>query len=171
MKQATTRGTIAALGATAVIAGGLLGAAATAGATPAPAEHGNVVQPLGTCDNAPNDPNKNPNADTAVKWFEARKGSTKYEHCCQKAAGLSWDRDTKHASAIKFWKSSDGKRHTKGTPPKGAFVFWDISSYGHVGVADGKGGFWSTGVNGKIGHAKSTKHFGNYLGWKAGNSN
>ncbi|TWP52502.1 hypothetical protein FKR81_09250 [Lentzea tibetensis] len=107
----------------------------------------------------------------AVKWFSDRRGSTAYEHYCERAVRLAWARSTHHASAIDHWRSSDGARHTTGTPPKGAFVFWNISQWGHVGVADGNGGFWSTGVNGRIGHATSTGYFGSYLGWKPGNSN
>jgi hypothetical protein len=83
---------------------------------------------------------------------------------------LAWDRTTHHASAIEHWRSSDGARHTTGTPPRGAFVFWNISAYGHVGIADGTGGVWATSVNGAIGHARQS-YFGSYLGWKPGNSN
>ncbi|OZM71724.1 hypothetical protein CFN78_19460 [Amycolatopsis antarctica] len=107
----------------------------------------------------------------AIKWFSSRKGSTEYQGYCERAARLSWDRKTHHASAIAHWNSSDGAKHTTGTPPKGAFVFWNISEYGHVGVADGNGGFWATSVGGAIGHASSVNYFNAYLGWKPGNSN
>ncbi|MEU7474832.1 hypothetical protein AB0A63_02540 [Lentzea sp. NPDC042327] len=107
----------------------------------------------------------------AVNWMSSRRGSTAYEGYCERAVRLAWDRATHHASAIDHWRSSDGTRRTTGTPPKGAFVFWNISQYGHVGIADGNGGFWSTSVGGKIGHAGSVGYFSNYLGWKPGNSN
>jgi len=110
-------------------------------------------------------------AAQAISWYSSRSGSTAYEGYCEKAARLSWARKTHHASAIAHWKSSDGARHTTGKPPKGAFVFWNISSYGHVGIADGSGGFWATDVGGKIGHKPSTSYFSHYLGWKPGNSN
>jgi len=109
-------------------------------------------------------------ANGAVKWYKNRKGSTAHEGYCERAARLSWNRKTHHPSAIDHWRSSDGARHTTGTPPRGAFVFWNISSYGHVGIADGNGGVWATSVNGKIGHVKQG-YFKNYLGWKKGNSN
>ncbi|GAA0644593.1 hypothetical protein GCM10010174_79520 [Kutzneria viridogrisea] len=109
-------------------------------------------------------------ADQAIAWYSSRNGSTAYQGYCEKAARLAWDRTTHHASAIEHWRSSDGVRHTTGTPPKGAFVFWDISAYGHVGIADGAGGVWATSVNGRIGHAKQS-YFSHYLGWKPGNSN
>ncbi len=110
-------------------------------------------------------------ASQAIAWYSSRRGSTAYEGLCEKAARLSWARTTHHASAIEHWRSSDGVRHTTGTPPAGAFVFWNISSFGHVGVADGHGGFWSTSISGRIGHATSVHHFSHYLGWKRGNSN
>ncbi len=107
----------------------------------------------------------------SMPTYSSRNGSTAYQGQCEKAARLSWARRTHHPSAIEHWKSSDGVRHTTGTPPAGAFVFWNISKFGHVGVADGHGGFWATSVHGRIGHASSVHYFKNYLGWKPGNSN
>jgi len=110
-------------------------------------------------------------AQQAINWYKSRKGSTAYEGYCEKAARLSWARTTHHPSAIQHWNSSDGARHKNKKAPKGAFVFWNISSYGHVGISDGSGGAWATDVNGHIGHIASLSHFSNYLGWKPGNSN
>lgn len=109
-------------------------------------------------------------ANQAISWFSSRNGSTAYQGYCERAVRLAWNRTTHHASAIEHWRSSDGARHTTGTPPRGAFVFWNISAYGHVGIADGNGGVWATSVNGAIGHARQG-YFANYLGWKPGNSN
>ena len=50
-------------------------------------------------------------------------------------------------------------------------MFWNISEFGHVGIADGNGGIWATSVGGAIGHASCMHYFNNYLGWKPGNSN
>ncbi|MGC7098009.1 hypothetical protein ACPZ19_25345 [Amycolatopsis lurida] len=109
-------------------------------------------------------------ANGAINWFRNRNGSTAYQGYCERAVRLAWNRRTHHASAIAHWRSSDGARRTTGTPPRGAFVFWNISQYGHVGLADGSGGVWATSVNGRIGHARQS-YFANYLGWKPGNSN
>jgi len=106
----------------------------------------------------------------AIGWFRAREGSTEHDGYCERAVRLAWDRSTHHASAIAHWRSSDGARHTGTNPPRGAFVFWNISSFGHVGLSDGNGGVWATSVNGRIGHV-SRGYFANYLGWKPGNSN
>jgi hypothetical protein len=106
----------------------------------------------------------------AIGWFRARQGSTEHDGYCERAVRLAWNRSTHHASAIAHWNSSDGARHTGTNPPRGAFVFWNISAYGHVGLSDGNGGVWATGVNHRIGHV-SRGYFANYLGWKYGNSN
>lgn len=106
----------------------------------------------------------------AITWFRNRDGSTEYDGYCERAVRLAWNRATHHASAIDHWRSSDGARHTGTNPPRGAFVFWNISSFGHVGLSDGNGGVWATSVNGRIGHVSRT-YFANYLGWKPGNSN
>lgn len=47
-------------------------------------------------------------------------------------------------------------------------MFWNISRFGHVGVADGKGGFYATGVQGRIGHASGVGYYHRYLGWIPG---
>ena len=106
-------------------------------------------------------------ADRAIAWYRARLGSTSYEGWCEKAARTAWGCTPKYPSAIAHWKRS-GPRHTTGTPPKGAFVFWNISRFGHVGLADGRGGFYATGVNGRIGHASSVHYYRHYLGWIPG---
>jgi hypothetical protein len=151
------RTAIAAAALTVAALGTSLGMSAPAMAAPASTQSAQIVAPA--------------TAAGAVAWYSSRSGSTAYEGYCEKAARLSWARTTHHASAIDHWNSSDGAKHTTGTPPKGAFVFWNISEFGHVGVADGNGGFWSTSISGHIGHATSVSHFSNYLGWKPGNSN
>lgn len=106
-------------------------------------------------------------AERAIAWYRARLGSTAYEGWCEKAARTAWGCAPKYPSAITHWKHS-GPKHTTGTPPKGAFVFWNISRFGHVGIADGRGGFYATGVNGRIGHASSVHYYRHYLGWIPG---
>ncbi|AZP22803.1 hypothetical protein EJC51_46265 [Streptomyces aquilus] len=106
-------------------------------------------------------------ADRAIAWYRARLGSRAYEGWCEKAARTAWGCAPKYPSAIAHWKRS-GPKHTTGTPPKGAFVFWNISQFGHVGIADGRGGFYATGVNGRIGHASSVHYYRHYLGWIPG---
>lgn len=104
-------------------------------------------------------------ADKAIAWYHHRKGSTAYEHYCEKAAENSYNRTGVYASAIADWSAQAGHRHPGGAhPPRGALVFWKTSVFGHVGVADGNGGFCSSSINGHIGCAK-LPYFQNYLGW------
>ncbi|MET9088871.1 hypothetical protein ABZX77_44525 [Streptomyces sp. NPDC004237] len=106
-------------------------------------------------------------ADKAIVWYRARLGSTAYEGWYEKAARTAWGCPPKYPSAIAHWNRS-GPKHTTGTPPQGAFVFWNISKFGHIGIADGRGGFYATGVHGRIGHATGVRYYRNYLGWIPG---
>ncbi|MEB3367004.1 CHAP domain-containing protein [Saccharopolyspora mangrovi] len=145
--------------ATALIVAPLAAQPALAAAPAAPAVQSAAVAPL-----APGDGT----AQGAVEWFEARAGDTSYEGMCEMAAENAWGVTGVWPSAIEHWNGAvaAGKAHTDGsTPPAGAFVYWNISEYGHVGIADGNGGFHSSSVNGAIGHADSTSYFANYLGW------
>ncbi|MEV6272062.1 CHAP domain-containing protein [Kribbella sp. NPDC051936] len=106
-------------------------------------------------------------ADDAIAWFAARNGSTAYQGYCEKAVENSYGRSGVYASAIANWNDAvrRGAAHRGDlNPPKGALVFWNISSYGHVGLATGDGNFWATSVNGAIGK-RSLPYFSNYLGW------
>lgn len=170
-RKTSSRARVVAIGAAAVFGGTLLGVAP---ASAAPAQR-QVAHQTTAATGAPPDEvwgkaAARRTAAQAIAWYRHRKGSTAYEGYCERAARLSWARKTHHASAIAHWRSSDGARHRKGKPPKGAFVFWNISQYGHVGIADGHGGFWATSVAGHIGHRKSVHYFSHYLGWKRGNS-
>lgn len=101
----------------------------------------------------------------ALQWFHNHAGSTAYEHFCEKAVENSYGRSGVYASAIADWNAQGGHRHPGNMhPPRGALVFWKTSVFGHVGVADGNGGFCSTSVNGRIGCAR-LPYFSNYLGW------
>ncbi|MEV0700421.1 CHAP domain-containing protein [Saccharopolyspora sp. NPDC050389] len=107
-------------------------------------------------------------AQGAIEWYKARIGDTSYQGLCEKAAENAWGTTGVWPSAIAHWNAakSAGKAHTDGsTPPKGAFVYWNISQYGHVGIADGNGGIYASSIGGAIGHADSVSYFNNYLGW------
>ncbi|MGZ0152020.1 CHAP domain-containing protein [Kribbella sp. WER1] len=106
-------------------------------------------------------------ADDAINWFSARNGSTAYQGYCEKAVENAYGTTGVYASAIANWNDAvrRGAAHKGDTnPPKGALVFWNISSYGHVGVATGDGNFWATSVSGAIGK-RALPYFSNYLGW------
>ena len=99
----------------------------------------------------------------AIAWMQNHAGNTGYEGYCEKAVENAYGTTGVWASAIAHWNA--GVHHTGSTAPKGAFVYWNTSQFGHVGIADGNGGFYSSSINGAIGHATSVSHFQNYLGW------
>ncbi|TCC17280.1 CHAP domain-containing protein [Kribbella sindirgiensis] len=106
-------------------------------------------------------------ADDAIAWFAARNGSTAYQGYCEKAVENAYGRTGVYASAIANWNDAvrRGAAHRGDlNPPKGALVFWNISAYGHVGVATGDSNFWATSVDSRIGKAR-LPYFSNYLGW------
>ncbi len=174
MKSGLLGKIVGALGIAALIATG----AGTAAAEPQPTEvysqitAADIADPTAIlpADSADGEIGTLQTVEGAITWFRNREGSTEHDGYCERAVRLAWNRSTHHASAIAHWNSSDGARHTTGAPPRGAFVFWNISSFGHVGLSDGNGGVWATSVNGRIGHV-SRGYFSNYLGWKPGNSN
>lgn len=100
----------------------------------------------------------------AIQWYKNHLGSTGWQGLCEKAAENSYGVTGVWASANAHWNGASPK-HTTGTPPAGSFVYWNISAYGHVGIADGSGGFYATSVGGAIGHGSSVSYFNNYRGW------
>ncbi|MCR6481799.1 CHAP domain-containing protein [Amycolatopsis sp. OK19-0408] len=103
----------------------------------------------------------------AVQWYKNHQGSTAYQGLCEKAAENAYGTTGVWASANAHWNGASPK-HTTGTPPAGSFVYWNISAYGHVGIADGNGGFYASSVGGAIGHGSSVSYFTNYRGWTPG---
>jgi hypothetical protein len=100
----------------------------------------------------------------AVQWYKNHAGSTAWQGLCEKAAENAYGTTGVWASANAHWNGASPK-HTTGTPPAGSFVYWNISAYGHVGIADGSGGFYASSVGGAIGHGSSVSYFNNYRGW------
>lgn len=104
----------------------------------------------------------------AIEWFQAHMGDASYQGLCEKAVENAYGTTGVWASAIAHWNGAVnvGKAHPGDmNPPLGAFVYWDISQYGHVGISDGNGGFYATSVDGAIGHGGSLDYYGSYLGW------
>ncbi|WP_394834732.1 hypothetical protein LVJ94_50380 [Pendulispora rubella] len=102
----------------------------------------------------------------AVKWMKNHVGSTEYEHKCETAVEVAYGTRYVYADAKEHWQSVE--IHKNKNAPYGAFVFWNISQWGHVGISDGDGGFYSSGINGKIGHKNSLDFFNKYVGWAKG---
>jgi hypothetical protein len=104
----------------------------------------------------------------AVQWMQANLGDTSLEGYCELAVERAYGTSGQWPSAIDHWYGAvnAGKAHPGDySPPVGAFVYWNTSQWGHVGIADGAGGFYSTSVGGAIGHRDNLGYFVNYLGW------
>jgi hypothetical protein len=134
-----------------------LGAVPLAEASAAPAA---IVAPMSAGDGTP---------AGAVAWYKAHNGSTAWQSYCEKAAENAYGTTGVWASANAHWNGASPKHVGDHNPPLGAFVYWNISAYGHVGISDGAGGFWATSVNGRIGHVTKAMggydYFNNYRGW------
>ncbi|WP_091670893.1 CHAP domain-containing protein [Amycolatopsis marina] len=133
---------------------------ATAPGSPAvaPAEPGFSVQGAG--DGTP---------AGAVQWFRNRIGSTAYQELCEKAVENAYGVTGVWASANAHWFGASPKHPGNHNPPTGAFVYWNIGQYGHVGISDGAGGFYATSVGGRIGHVTKSgggySYYRGYRGW------
>jgi hypothetical protein len=107
-------------------------------------------------------------AGGAIAWMQGHAGSSGWEGYCEMAVENAWGTTGVWPSAIDHWNGAVqyGKAHPGDpNPPAGAFVYWNISQYGHVGIADGNGGFYSSSLGAAIGHADSVYYFASYLGW------
>lgn len=104
----------------------------------------------------------------AIQWMANHTGYTGWEGYCEMAVENAYGTTGVWASAIAHWYGAIqwGKAHPGDwNAPRGAFVYWNTSQWGHVGISDGYGGFYSTSVAGAIGHRASKGYFANYLGW------
>ena len=104
----------------------------------------------------------------AIQWMQAKNGSRNWEGLCEKAVENAYGTTGVWPSAIAHWRGAinAGKAHPGNwNAPRGAFVYWNTSQFGHVGVSDGNGGFYSSSVGGAIGHRTNKNYFVNYLGW------
>jgi hypothetical protein len=104
----------------------------------------------------------------AIQWMQNHAGSTAWEGYCEKAVENAYGTTGVWASAKAHWQGAinAGKAHPGSyAAPRGAFVYWNTSQFGHVGISDGNGGFYSSSVGGHIGHASNKNYFVNYLGW------
>ncbi len=104
----------------------------------------------------------------AIQWMQNHAGNSGWEGLCEKAVENAYGTTGVWASAIAHWQGAKnaGKAHPGDwNAPRGAFVYWNTSQFGHVGISDGNGGFYSSSVGGAIGHGGNKNYFVNYLGW------
>lgn len=126
---------------------------------------------------------KAPDADaarySAADWGKGGVGEWSYD--CVKFVDSAWFNATgrsadllRNGNAADIFNSynADGLVQ-QGTPPAGAAVFWpDIAGgYGHIALADGHGGVWTTtgssdGAHGAVTHLNADQiHYSGRTGW------
>lgn len=101
--------------------------------------------------------------DAAIATFESKIGSTTYENWCERAVENAFGTQGHYASAIDDWESQQQHadwRHA----PRGAMVFYDTSSDGHVALSLGDGRVVSSSAHHRVGIVP-VDYFQRPLGW------
>jgi cell wall-associated NlpC family hydrolase len=105
----------------------------------------------------------NSKAEAAISWFMNRTGSTAFEGKCELAVENAFGKSGQYPTAIANWNARS-KRTPYNAAPRGALVFYNTSSSGHVAISLGDGRVVSTSAGGKIGIVPIS-YFQNPLGW------
>jgi hypothetical protein len=101
--------------------------------------------------------------EAAIQRFESRIGTTRYEGYCERAVENAFGTQGHYASAIQDWHSQD--QHTDWrNAPRGAMVFYNTSSNGHVALSLGDGRVVSSSDHGHVGIVP-IDHYQRPLGW------
>jgi hypothetical protein len=101
--------------------------------------------------------------DAAIDRFESKIGSSQYEDYCERAVENAFGTQGHYASAIEDWHSQ--QQHSDWQhAPKGAMVFYDTSSDGHVALSLGDGRVVSSSAHHQVGIVP-VGFFQHPLGW------
>jgi cell wall-associated NlpC family hydrolase len=101
--------------------------------------------------------------DSAISRFESKIGSTQYENYCERAVENAFGTQGHYASAIDDWESQDQHKDWQDAP-RGAMVFYDTSSDGHVALSLGDGRVVSSSAHHQVGIVP-VGYFQHPLGW------
>lgn len=101
--------------------------------------------------------------ESAVDRFESKIGSTQYENWCERAVENAFGTQGHYASAIQDWESQDQHSDWQHAP-RGAMVFYDTSSDGHVALSLGDGRVVSSSAHHQVGIVP-VGYFQHPLGW------
>ena len=93
-------------------------------------------------------------------------GSSAYEELCETAVENAFGTSGVYPTAHANWLARPDKHLDWQDAPRGALVFYDTSSDGHVAISLGNGEVISTSINGRIGIAR-IGFLQNPLGWAA----
>ncbi|MHC1561244.1 C40 family peptidase [Actinomycetospora sp. C-140] len=99
----------------------------------------------------------------AIDRFESRIGTTRYEGYCERAVENAFGTQGHYGSAIQDWHSQDQHSDWQHAP-RGAMVFYNTSSNGHVALSLGDGRVVSSSAHGRVGIVP-IDHFQHPLGW------
>lgn len=102
-------------------------------------------------------------ADAAVDRFMSHVGSTQYENWCERAVENAYGTQGHYASAIEDWQSQHQHSDWQHAP-RGALVFYDTSSDGHVALSLGDGRVVSSSAHHQVG-VVPVGYFQHPLGW------
>ena len=102
--------------------------------------------------------------ETAIDRFQAMSGSTSLENMCELAVEKAYGTSGRYSSALVDWQTGPQHRDWQNAP-RGALVFYDTSSDGHVAVSLGDGRVISTSAHGQVGIVP-IGYFSSPLGWK-----
>jgi hypothetical protein len=101
--------------------------------------------------------------DSAIDRFESKIGSTQYENWCERAVENAFGTQGHYASAIEDWESQQQHKDWQNAP-RGAMVFYDTSSDGHVALSLGDGRVVSSSAHHQVGIVP-VGYFQHPLGW------
>ena len=101
--------------------------------------------------------------DSAIDRFESKIGSTQYENYCERAVENAFGTQGHYASAIDDWESQQQHKDWQDAP-RGAMVFYDTSSDGHVALSLGDGRVVSSSAHHQVGIVP-VGYFQHPLGW------
>jgi hypothetical protein len=106
----------------------------------------------------------NPKVEAAIGWFLSRTGMAAYTGQCELAVENAFGTESVYANAFANWQAQPVKHTDWQNAPRGALVFYDTSSDGHVAISLGDGTVASTSVNSRIG-VVAASFFQNPIGW------
>lgn len=146
----------------------------TAGATPAGSSAHSVVTPVSAeptsatatvpeLTKAAGMAHQGQKVDAAIARFESKIGSSQYENWCERAVENAFGTQGHYASAIEDWESQQQHRDWQHAP-RGAMVFYDTSSDGHVALSLGDGRVVSSSAHHQVGIVP-VDYFQHPLGW------
>ena len=109
-------------------------------------------------------PVPNAKSEAAIAWYASRVGQAVYFGQCELAIEHAFGTESVYANAYANWYAQPVHHTDWAAAPRGALVFYNTSSRGHVAISLGDGRVLSTSVGDHIGIV-AVDYFQNPLGW------